>query len=180
MVNAIRGLSLLLSELPRDRMSPEATDERDGFIHPYSIRGDVAQAEAKMLLRDFVTDKLDDYDGCVRAIANRVASNFPGLQFEISRTRQYRNMADYVRREPLVVQLAQLAYERIGLDGHLGSIRGGTDGAMLSEMGLPTPNLSVGEHNIHSVLEFTSLNEIAQAVEHAVVLLDLWQAHGRT
>ncbi len=179
MVNALRGLSMLLAELPRDRLSPESTDGRDGFIHPYSLRGDVANAEAKMLLRDFDSAKLDTYAELVQNKSAEIADRFPGLRFDIQRTRQYRNMADYLGQCPLVLELAQLAHDRLGRTAKLDIIRGGTDGAMLSEKGLVTPNLSVGQHNIHSVLEFTSLNEMAAAVEHLVELLDLWQAHGR-
>lgn len=179
MINAVRGLSRLLAELPHDQLSPESTDEREGFVHPYKIQGDVGQAEVHMLLRDFETSKLDDYEQLVRSTAARITQRVTGLKFEIHRSRQYRNMADALRGHPLVVDLALRAFGNLGRDAKLGSIRGGTDGAMLSEKGLPTPNLSVGEHNIHSVLEFTSLDEIVQAIEHAIVLLDLWQAHGR-
>ena len=94
----------------------------------------------------------------------------PGLKFEIQRTRQYRNMSDSLKRHPQVVQLAIEAFEKLSIESKLGSIRGGTDGAMFSEKGLPTPNLSVGQHNIHSVLEFASLTEMTTAVTHAVEL----------
>lgn len=180
MVNAVRGLSMLLAELPRDNMSPESTCDREGFMHPYSIRGDVARAEAKLLLRDFETAKLQSYATLVKEKADLVARQIPGIEFDIQQTRQYRNMADYMQDSPQVIKLAQLAHERLGHPAKLDIIRGGTDGAMLTERGLRTPNLSVGQHNIHSVLEFVSLNEIAVAVEHLVELLELWQAHGRT
>lgn len=85
----------------------------------------------------------------------------------------------YLERHPLVMELAERAFGLLGRTCTRGSIRGGTDGALLSEKGLPTPNLSVGQHNIHSVLEFVSLDEIVVAVEHLVVLVDLWQRHGR-
>lgn len=178
MVNALRGLSRLVDRLPLDRLSPESTEEREGFLHPYSMTGGVGAAELRVLLRDFETPKLDEYEALVRDAASQVERSMPGLRFEIARQRQYRNMADSLAQHPQVMQLAERAYEKLGRPSVRGSIRGGTDGAMLSEKGLPTPNLSVGQHNIHSVLEFVSLDEMVQAVEHLVVLAELWQQHG--
>ncbi len=180
LINATRGLALLLSKLPIDSLSPESTDGKDGFMHPYTIGGGVGNAEAKILLRDFETHRLDDYANLVQTAADEVCQQMDGLKFEIERTRQYRNMADSLRRQPHVVNFATEALQQLNRDWKLGAIRGGTDGAMFSEMGLPTPNLSVGQHNIHSVLEFASLDEIVWAVEHAIKLLELWQAHGRS
>lgn len=175
MINALRGLSRLVDRLPLDRMSPESTAEREGFLHPYSINGGVGTAELRVLLRDFETARLDDYEALVRETAQQVEATMPGLRFEISRQRQYRNMADSLACHPHVMELAERAYRQLGRECIRGSIRGGTDGAMLSEKGLPTPNLSVGQHNIHSVLEFVSLDEMVQAVEHLVTLAELWQ-----
>lgn len=176
MHNACRGLASLVAKLPRERLAPEVTDGLQGFIHPYDIRGGVGEAQAKLLLRDFQTERLDAYAALIEELAQQVQQEQPGLSFRIDRTRQYRNMADSLRRAPHVVQFAVDAHARLGLTARLGSIRGGTDGAMFSELGLPTPNLSVGQHNIHSVLEFASLNEMSWAVAHAISLLELWQA----
>ncbi|MGN6543593.1 MAG: peptidase T, partial [Aureliella sp.] len=179
MINALRGLSRLVDKLPQDRLSPESTDQREGFLHPYLISGGVGSAELRVLLRDFETEKLDQYETLVRDAARQVEQSMPGLRFEIARQRQYRNMADSLARHPQVMELAERAFAELKRPCIRGSIRGGTDGAMLSEKGLPTPNLSVGQHNIHSVLEFVSLDEMVQAVEHLVVLAELWQKRGR-
>lgn len=180
MVNAVRGLARLIANLPVDRLSPESTDGKDGFLHPYAISGGVYAAETKILLRDFETSKLDDYESLVRSLAEQVAAELPGLKFEITRSAQYRNMAEVIRQFPQVVDFAVKAFEQLGETCHIGSIRGGTDGAMFSAMGLPTPNLAVGQHNIHSVLEFTSLNEMVLAVRHAVKLLEIWSAQAKS
>jgi tripeptide aminopeptidase len=177
MINAARGLSLLLAELPIDRLTPETTCDKQGFIHPYSISGGVGEARASVLLRDFVTDKLDEYASLVESAAAQIRQRIPGIQIAIQRVQQYRNMADVLRRNPQVVDFALLAHEQLGFQAHLGSIRGGTDGAQFSAMGLPTPNLSVGQHNIHSVLEFASLDQMSYAVEHATQVLRLWADH---
>lgn len=179
MINAVRGLSLLLAELPLDQLSPETTEGREGFLHPYEIKGSVNQAEARILLRDFETTRLDDYARLVQAAAEKIERRLPGLRFEVTRQRQYRNMADFILRLPQVVDVATRAWQELGRPSELGAIRGGTDGAMFSELGLPTPNLSVGQHNIHSVLEFASLDQMVAATEHAIKVLELWQAHVR-
>ncbi len=174
MVNAARGLSLLLSRLPIDRLTPETTAGKEGFLHPFQINGGVGEARANILLRDFDTNKLDEYAKLVQEAADQVSHLIPGLKSNIHRITQYRNMAEVLNRFPEVVDFAMEAHRQLEQSPHLGSIRGGTDGAQFSAMGLPTPNLSVGQHNIHSVLEFASLNQMTYAVEHAICLLRLW------
>ena len=178
MINAIRGLAQLLSQLPSDRLAPEVTEGREGFLHPYEISGGVSRAEAKILLRDFDTSQLDAYEELVRQAAAEVQSRGSGIRFQITRQRQYRNMADFIRPNPHVVELACQAWQALGKPWKLGAIRGGTDGAQFSEMGLPTPNLSVGQHNIHSPLEFVSLDQMQAAAEHLLQLLELWSHRG--
>lgn len=177
MINALRGLSLLLAELPIDRLTPETTCDKQGFIHPFSISGGVGEARASVLLRDFVTAQLDEYARLVESAAAHVRQKIPGIRIEIDRVQQYRNMSEVLQKNPHVVDFALMAHEQLGFTPQLGSIRGGTDGAQFSAMGLPTPNLSVGQHNIHSVLEFASLDQMSYAVQHAVQLLRLWADH---
>ncbi len=180
MVNAVRAAAKLIDSLPLDKFSPESTDGKDGFLHPYSSVGGVGSVAVRILLRDFQTAKLDDYAQMVETRARQIEAEMPGVRFDIQRHRQYRNMAEFMKDRPLVMDLAEQAFAKLGRPCIRGSIRGGTDGAMLSEKGLPTPNLSVGQHNIHSVLEFVSLDEMVAAAEHLVALLDLWQQHGRS
>ncbi|MFN3191848.1 MAG: peptidase T [Aureliella sp.] len=180
MVNATRALSDFVSRLPHDRLSPESTDGREGFLHPYDFQGGVSEASCKILLRDFETAKLDEYENRLHETAAESNKRFPKIKFEIERSRQYRNMADSMKAAPHVAEFARRAYADLGRECHMGAIRGGTDGAVFSEMGLPTPNLSSGQHNIHSVLEFASITEMTWAVEHAIQLLKIWQEHGRS
>jgi tripeptide aminopeptidase len=177
MINAVRAVGLLLAELPIDRLTPETTCDKQGFIHPFNLSGGVGQAKLSILLRDFETRQLDQYLQIVQAAADRVRSSMAGIEFEIQRIQQYRNMYEVIKQSPQVVDFAMMAHRNLGVEPNLGSIRGGTDGAQFSAMGLPTPNLSVGQHNIHSVLEFASLNEMTHAVRHAVELLGLWSDH---
>lgn len=174
MVNAVRAVAALLERLPRDHLAPEVTSDREGFLHPYTIQGGVAEVTLKVLLRDFQTAALADYARLLRNAADEVERQFPGCRVEIKITKQYRNLAEGLAREPRAVRYAQEAFRRLGRPCRLTSIRGGTDGALLTERGLPTPNLSTGEHNPHSPLEWTCLEEMVEAVEMLVELVRLW------
>jgi tripeptide aminopeptidase len=171
---------LFLAELPIDVLSPESTDGRDGFVHPYDISGGVGEAKLQLILRDFDTAKLAEQADFLRAVANRVESKLQGVHIEVTTQRQYRNMADGLRKLPQAVELAERAFHILGVPCERSIVRGGTDGSLLTEMGLPTPNLSCGQHNIHSVFEFACLDEMETALAHLVVLLDLWQQTSRS
>jgi tripeptide aminopeptidase len=180
MVNALRAASRFLAMLPTDRLSPETTSDREGFIHPYVFHGSVAEASVQLLLRDFDTSKLAVYEAMLRELAAEVCRENPRLSVDIEIVEQYRNMADRLRAFPIAADLAEKAFQKLGIASKMASIRGGSDGTLMTQLGLPTPNLSVGQYNIHSVKEFASLNDMETAVKHAVVLLDLWQQHGRS
>ena len=174
MANAIRATSAFIDKLPRETLAPETTDERQGFIHPYQIEGGVAQVTIRIILRDFETAALDTYAEMLRAAADGVESEFPGTTISVETRRQYRNMRDGLVNEPRAVKYAQLAHERLGREAKLTIIRGGTDGSQLTERGLPTPNLSTGQHNPHSPLEWACLDEMVQAAEVLVELVQVW------
>jgi tripeptide aminopeptidase len=174
MVNAVRVAAALIDRLPKAALSPETTDGRDGFLHPYAIEGGVAEVKLKILLRDFVTDSLAEKAELIRAAASEITVEFPGSLIEVHIVKQYRNLGEGLAREPRAVAYAQEAYQRLGREAKLTIIRGGTDGSQLTERGLPAPNLSTGEHNPHSPLEWTCLEEMVQAVEVLVELVQVW------
>jgi tripeptide aminopeptidase len=174
MVNAIRLAALFIERLPRQSMSPETTADREGFIHPYQIEGGVAQATIGLLLRDFVTAKLSEQADLLRAIGQTIEAEFPQAKVEVAIAKQYRNMAEGVAKEPRAMAYAIEAMKRVGIEAKIRSIRGGTDGSQLTEKGLPTPNLSTGEHNIHSPLEWTCLEEMESCVRVLVELAKVW------
>lgn len=174
MINAIRLAGLFLDRLPRQTLSPETTADRQGFIHPYHIAGGVAEATIGLLLRDFDTAQLAVQADLLRAIGRLIEAEFPGARVEVSVTRQYRNMAEGVSREPRAMSFAIEAMRRAGIEPTIRSIRGGTDGSQLTEKGLPTPNLSTGEHNPHSPLEWTCVEEMETAVKVLVELAQVW------
>lgn len=174
MVNAIRILSDLISSLPTETLSPETTDGRDGFIHPYHIEGGVAEASARLILRDFETAKLAEYAGLLDSLAQPLREKYPRAEIKIDVHKQYRNMRDGLVKEPRALEKAIEATRAAGLEPNLDIIRGGTDGSLLTEKGLPTPNLSSGQHNPHSPLEWTTVEEMQQAVDVLVQLALLW------
>ncbi len=174
MVNAVRLAGLFLERLPRLAQAPEVTDGRDGFLHPYRIEGGVARATLQVLLRDFDSARLADRADLLRAVARTVEADYPTARIDVQVRAQYRNMAEGLAREPRAVALAQEAMRRAGLEPRLTIIRGGTDGSRLTEMGLPTPNLSTGEHNIHSPLEWVCLEEMETAVRVLLELAGVW------
>jgi tripeptide aminopeptidase len=179
MVNAIRAASAFVDKLPRDVLSPETTADRQGFLHPYQIAGGVAEVTIRILLRDFEKEELETYAQMLRAAAACVEAEIPGTKLSVEIRRQYRNMRDGLVHEPRAVQYAQLAHERLGRDAKLTIIRGGTDGSQLTERGLPTPNLSTGQHNPHSPLEWACLDEMVQAAEVLVELVQVWAENPR-
>jgi tripeptide aminopeptidase len=174
MVNSLRAAAEFIARLPRDAMAPEVTSGRDGFLHPYQIEGGVAETRLKVLLRDFETANLAEQAELLRSIARKVESRHSGVTVEVNVARQYRNMAEGLRREPRAVAFAQEAFRRIGKEAKLDIVRGGTDGSQLTELGLPTPNLSTGEHNIHSPLEYSCLEEMVEAGRVLVELVQIW------
>ncbi len=174
MVNALRAAGVFLDRLPRDTLAPEVSDGRQGFLHPYVIQGGVGQVTLKMLLRDFQTKALADQAELITAIARGVEAEIAGVTFDLQVQPQYRNMAEGLRHEPRAVALAQKAHARLGRTARLTAIRGGTDGAVLTARGLPTPNLSTGQHTPHSRLEWACLDEMVLAAELLVELAHVW------
>jgi tripeptide aminopeptidase len=173
MINAIRMAGAFLDRLPPE-LAPEKTDGRDGFLHPYTLEASVAKAEIKILLRSFESSELVPFADRLRELAKIVETAFPGGKVEVEIRKQYRNMRDGLPREPRAVAFAVEAHRRLGREPKLSIIRGGTDGSQLTERGLPTPNLSSGQHNIHSPLEFACLDEMLAACEIGLEIVKLW------
>ena len=174
MVSAIKLAAEFVHRLPRHGLSPETTDDYDGYVHPHTFQGGVERAVVKMLLRDFAVRGLDEKARMLTDLANEVVRPFPKADVDIERVESYRNMKEVLDRHPEVVAHARTAITRAGLKPHMRQIRGGTDGARLSFLGLPTPNLFAGEHNIHSRLEWTSVQDLDKAVEVIVEICRSW------
>ena len=176
MVNALRILGAFLDRLPKDRLAPEVTDGRDGFVHPYKVSGGVATATCSLILRSFETAELADQAALLRRIAADLEAEHPRASVAIETFPQYRNMRDGLAAEPRALRFAVAATGAAGLTCEQTIIRGGTDGSLLTALGLPCPNLSCGQHAIHSPLEWTSERQMRQAVDVVLELARLWGA----
>jgi tripeptide aminopeptidase len=174
MINAIRLAGLLLERLPRLGLTPETTDCRDGFLHPYRIEGGVGEVTLRILLRDFDTSRLTEKADLLRSVGRLLTAEYPAARIDVKITPQYRNMAEGLAKEPRALAFAEEAMRRAGIEPRRTIVRGGTDGSRLTELGLPTPNLSTGEHNLHSPLEWTCLEEMELAVKVLVELAQVW------
>ncbi len=165
MENAIKIISEILAKLPKDKLSPESTTAKQGFVHPGKIEGVLEEASCSFIIRDFDTSQLAVHEQMIKQLADEVLQNYPGSSAEIKSRKQYRNMRDVVDKFPHIIEYAKEAMGRLNIPINIGPIRGGTDGAVLSHMGLPCPNLFSGQHGIHSKLEWTTVQEMQAAVD---------------
>ena len=175
MVNAIKLAARFIDRLPPDRLSPETTDAREGFVHPYIVNAAVDQTTVRFIVRDFVTAALKDKETWLESLARDVVAGVPRASVEVQVTEQYRNMREVIDHHPLIVDCAREAMRRVGVTPREHPIRGGTDGSRLSFMGLPTPNVFAGEQNFHSRLEWVSVQDMEKAVEVIVEIARVWE-----
>jgi tripeptide aminopeptidase len=173
LVNALRLAARIIAALP-ESLAPEATADREGFIHPYELEGTARRATIRAILRDFDDDRLEAHIALLRSTSEAVVASAPRARLEIDFREQYRNMRRYVDRVPYVMAAAEAAIRAEGIEPLLRPIRGGTDGSRLSEMGLPTPNIFTGGHEYHSVREWASLQDMAAAAATVVRLGEVW------
>jgi tripeptide aminopeptidase len=171
MINALKIAGEILAALPKDRLSPESTEGKRGFIHPTRVEGIAEKCTLEFIIRDFDTEGLSKKEDYLRTQIEERMRTYPKATFDFQVTEQYRNMKEVLDVNPQVVEYAREAIARAGLTLKMESIRGGTDGSRLSFMGLPCPNLFAGEQAIHSKLEFVSVQDMNKAVETMVHLV---------
>jgi tripeptide aminopeptidase len=174
MVNAIKLGARLIERLPQGSRSPETTEGREGFVHPHRFVGTTAEAELRFIVRDFDDAKLAEHEQLLRDLADELAAEEPRARVGVTVERQYRNMKEFLDRDPSVAEAADEAARRCGIEPWREPIRGGTDGAMLSERGLLTPNIFTGGQQYHSVLEWASVQDMAASAATVVELAKLW------
>lgn len=174
MVNALKLAGELLALLPGDEWCPEATEGKQGFVHPVSVGGVAEHAWVQFIVRDFVTAKLSDHEARLQGLVDAVVSKHPGATANMEITEQYRNMKEVVDLDPRISNYAVKAIELAGIPVQLTSARGGTDGSRLSFMGLPCPNLFTGEMAFHGKHEYVSVQDMEKSREVLVHLCGLW------
>ena len=175
MQSAIKIAGEILANLPKDRLSPESTENKEGFIHPVSIAGQVEQATLDFIIRDFEDEKLHLHEEELKKIALKVLQNYPNASVEFKITEQYRNMKKVIALHPQISEFALKAIERAGIEPKKRSIRGGTDGSRLSFIGLPCPNIFAGEHAFHGKQEWVSEQDMEAAVRTIINLAVIWE-----
>jgi tripeptide aminopeptidase len=174
LVSALRVAAELIAALPSDRLTPDTTADRDGFLHPITFTGTAETAHIRVIARDFDDDLLQSHVTLLRETAERAVANHPGAVLEFELIRQYRNMRTYIELVPEVVEVAAEAIRAEGIVPVRTPIRGGTDGSRLSERGLPTPNIFDGGYEYHSVREWASLQDMAASAAAVVRLAEIW------
>ena len=175
LVNALKIAGEVLASLPRAELSPETTGEREGFIHPVRLNGIAEKCTIDFIIRDFVTEGLKKKEDFLLSLVEMVMDNYPTASYEFNVTEQYRNMKEILDQHPQVTDYAKEAMQRAGVSFERHSARGGTDGARLSFMGLPCPDIFTGEMAFHSKQEYVSVQDMNKAVETIVHLAAIWE-----
>ncbi len=173
LVNAIHLAAKIVDTLPQVTMTPETTEDRDGFIHAVEMSGGSSEMVLKFIIRDFERDGLAAKGDLLRQVCETIAATEPRAEITCEIRPQYRNMRYWLEKDMTPVELARAATKAVGIDPVSVPIRGGTDGSLLTEKGVPTPNLFTGMQNIHGPLEWVSVQDMAVATEVCVKLAEL-------
>jgi tripeptide aminopeptidase len=177
MINAIKVAADFMNRLPKGELSPETTEDYEGYVHPYVVHASVETTSVKLLIRDFDVAGLRAKELQLGNLAAETVQDWPGASVESHVEESYRNMKEVLAAHPAAVEHAREAIRRSGVTVRERPIRGGTDGCKLSFMGLPTPNIFAGEQNFHSRLEWVSVQDMEKAVEVIVNLARVWEEH---
>jgi len=175
MINSIKVAADFIDRLPKDGLAPETTEGYEGYVHPTGINASVDKTTVDLLVRDFHTPGLKVKEEWLVGLAKETIADWPGTTLSHVVRETYRNMREVVDQFPEVLENAEEAMRRVGLTPRRVPIRGGTDGSKLSFMNLPTPNLSSGQHNIHSRTEWADVWEMEKAVMVIVELCKVFE-----
>ena len=175
MINSMKVAADFIKSLPKDKLSPETTEGREGYVHPVAINGNEEKTTIKFIIRDFDTLKLKEYEDILKNVAEDTIAKFPGAKLEFKVIEQYRNMKEVLDNHPQVYEYAYETMKNLDIEPITHPIRGGTDGSRLSFMGLPTPNIFAGEHSFHSQLEWVAVQDMEMAVKVIVELAQVWE-----
>jgi tripeptide aminopeptidase len=175
MVNSLKVAAAFVDSLPKDKLSPETTEKREGYFHPTTMSGNEEKTVVKFIIRDFETPKLKALEDILKDLAEKAVEKFPGSKLDFEVIEQYRNMREVLDKHPQVYEYAFEAMKNLNIEPITHPIRGGTDGSKLSFMGLPTPNVFAGEHSFHSQLEWVAVQDMEMAVKVIVEIAKVWE-----
>lgn len=154
-----------------DRMdTPEHTDNREGFFWFSDLVADDSSATLEVLIRDFDQSRFDWRKRTIATVAEALRLQYPTGTIEYKLADTYRNFGPSLSKDPRAAKLVFMALDKIGIEAKLIAMRGGTDGAILSERGIPTPNIFTGAHNFHSRFEFLPIPAFVKSFELAVAI----------
>jgi len=173
MANATRIVADIVSSWP-ENMIPEATAGHEGFIMFMDIAGETEKGEVSGIVRDHDLKKLKAMERQLEAIVAAKRLKYPLARIDLAFREQYRNMKEVIVKHPLVMANLKAAVKQAGLEPRVKPVRGGTDGARLSFMGLPTPNIFTGGYNYHGRYEWVSLDGMNKSAEVVVNLVREW------
>ncbi len=164
MRNSMRLASTFIGLLPRHE-TPEHTQDYEGFYHLIQMNGTVETTVLKYIIRDFRTDRFNDRKREMEHLVNKLNAEYGEGTVKLEMRDQYYNMREKIEPVMHIVELAKQAMRECGVEPKTVPVRGGTDGARLSFMGLPTPNLFAGGVNFHGRYEFLPINSLQKAAE---------------
>lgn len=173
LVNAVHLASKIIQTLPQTTLTPETTSDRQGFIHATDMSGGASEMTIKFILRDFERDGLAALGALLQQVCATVGATEPRAEITCTIKPQYRNMRYWLEQDLTPVTLAQNAAKSLGIPPVSVPIRGGTDGSRLTEMGIPCPNLFTGMQNIHGPLEWVSVQDMSQATDFCLTLVQM-------
>ncbi|MBF9028997.1 peptidase T [Rhodobacterales bacterium HKCCE3408] len=168
LVNAAHLAAKIVQTLPQATMTPETTDDFEGFIHVTDMSGGSSEMTIRLILRDFERDGLAAKGELVRKVCEAVQAGEPRAEIDVEIRPQYRNMRYWLEDDMTPVELAREAARAEGIEVRSVPIRGGTDGSLLTEKGVPCPNIFTGQQNIHGPLEWISVQDMALATRVAL------------
>lgn len=171
MVNAIKIAYEFLSLMPPKEV-PEMTEGNQGFFHVHNIKGDIEHAEFELIIRDHDEAHFKARKELLEAITEKTNTKY-GPIVSLTIEDQYKNMKEKIEPVFHIIEIAEEAMKKVGIEPIIKPIRGGTDGSQLSFMGLPCPNIFAGGHNFHGKYEYVPLESMEKAVETIVKICEL-------
>jgi len=171
LVNAIHIASKIISTLPKATLTPETTDGKEGFIHATDILGGSSEIILRFILRDFELTGLKEKGDLLKQLCKVVGATEPRAKINCKITTQYRNMRYWLEKDMGPVRIAEAAMKNLNIQPLPQPIRGGTDGSLLTELGVPTPNLFTGMQNIHGPLEWISVQDMEESTKLCLEIL---------
>lgn len=172
MVNAARVAALFAAQMPSDQ-TPEATEGYEGFFHLTGSEGNVEHASLSYIVRDHDRSRFEERKAFVQELAENLNAQFGAGTVSVTLNDQYYNMREQIEPVPHVIELVIEAMKQCGVEPKVRAIRGGTDGAQLSFMGLPCPNIFAGGLNFHGPHEFLPVRSLVKASEVVVKIVEL-------